>query len=81
MKLIPLVCAFALFSSFNLKAQDKSNDTTARYFMIQVSIGNQQEIQIAKLALQKSANNEIKAFANRMITGSRECSGAVNADR
>jgi putative membrane protein len=56
-----------MLSSMNIQAQDKSNDTTARYFIIQASIGNLQEIQIAKLALQKSMNNEVKAFANRMI--------------
>ena len=67
MKLICTVYAFALFSSLQVCAQNKSNDTTARYFVIQASIGNLQEIQIAKLALQRSTNSEVKAFANRMI--------------
>jgi putative membrane protein len=67
MKLISLLCALALLSTRNAQAQDKSNDTTARYFIIQASIGNLQEIQIAKLALQRSTNSEIKAFANQMI--------------
>ncbi len=67
MKLINALCVFTFFSSFHVQAQDKSNDTTARYFIIQASIGNLQEIQIAKLALQRSTNSEVKAFANRMI--------------
>jgi putative membrane protein len=68
MKWRSLIFTLVMLSSMNIKAQDKSNDTTARYFIIQASIGNLQEIQIAKLALQKSMNNEVKAFANRMIT-------------
>ena len=67
MKLSNLIFMLVMLSSMNIQAQDKSNDTTARYFIIQASIGNLQEIQIAKLALQKSMNNEVKAFANRMI--------------
>jgi putative membrane protein len=67
MKLIILFCTLAIFSSFHIQAQDKSNDTAARYFIIQASIGNLQEIQIARLALQRSMNTEVKAFANRMI--------------
>lgn len=62
-----LVFIFGVVYSPGANAQDKSNDTTARYFIIQASIGNLQEIQIAKLALQKSTNSEIKAFANKMI--------------
>jgi putative membrane protein len=67
MKLIHLFFVLGLFSMLNGQAQDKSNDTTARYFIIQASIGNLQEIQIAKLAVQRTANSEVKAFANRMI--------------
>ena len=67
MKLIAILCVCATFSYCKVQAQDKSNDTTARYFIIQASIGNLQEIQIAKLALQKSGSSEVKAFANRMI--------------
>jgi putative membrane protein len=62
-----ILFTLAVFSSPNMHAQDKSNDTTARYFIIQASIGNLQEIQIAKLALQRTESNEVKAFANRMI--------------
>jgi putative membrane protein len=67
MKSIFLLSTLTFFSVVNIQAQDKSNDTTARYFIIQASIGNLQEIQIAKLALQRSTNSEVKAFANRMI--------------
>ncbi len=67
MKLIRLFCIVAMLSTLHMQAQDKSNDTTARYFIIQASIGNLQEIQIAKLALQRSMNAEIKTFADEMI--------------
>jgi putative membrane protein len=50
-----------------VNAQDKSNDTTARYFIIQVSIGNLQEIAAGRLAAQQAVNPEVKAFAQRMI--------------
>ncbi len=67
MKWISLLCTLSFFSVLTAGAQDKSNDTTARYFIIQASIGNLQEIQIARLALTKSMSNEVKAFANQMI--------------
>ena len=67
MKTIRFFCTLAMLSVFSTQAQDKSNDTTARYFIIQASIGNLQEIQIAKLALQRSTNSEVKSFANQMI--------------
>ena len=67
MKWTHLLCTLAVFSVCSTQAQDKSNDTTARYFIIQASIGNLQEIQIAKLALQRSTNSDVKAFANQMI--------------
>ena len=60
--------AISLMGCINLNAQDKSNDTTAKYFIIQASIGNLQEIAIAKLAVEKAVNPEIKDFAKRMIT-------------
>jgi len=50
-----------------LKAQDKSNDTTARTFIIQASIGNLQEIAMGRLAVQQAASPDVKAFAQRMI--------------
>jgi putative membrane protein len=67
MKLIKLFCTIAMLSACSTQAQDKSSDTTARYFIIQASIGNLQEIQIAKLVLERTTNSEIKAFANQMI--------------
>jgi putative membrane protein len=48
-------------------AQDKSNDTTARYFIIQASIGNLQEIAIGRLAAELATSPEVKAFAQRMV--------------
>jgi putative membrane protein len=57
----------SLVVSATLTAQDKSNDTTARYFIIQASIGNLQEIAMAKLAAQQAVDPEVKAFAKRMM--------------
>jgi len=64
-----LLFALTIFIGFNtVKAQDKSNDTTARYFIIQVSIGNLQEIAQGRLAAEQAVNPEVKAFAQRMVT-------------
>ena len=49
-------------------AQEKSNDTTARYFIIQASIGNLQEIAMAQVAVSKAVDPQVKAFAQRMVT-------------
>ena len=49
------------------RAQDKSSDTTARYFIIQASIGNLQEVAIGRLAAAQALSPEVKAFANKMI--------------
>jgi putative membrane protein len=58
----------ALIGFNTVKAQDKSNDTTARYFIIQASIGNLQEIAMGRLAAAQAVNPEVKAFAQRMVT-------------
>jgi putative membrane protein len=55
------------FGSNTVNAQDKSNDTTARYFIIQVSIGNLQETAMGRLAAQQAVSPEVKAFAQRMV--------------
>jgi putative membrane protein len=59
--------AAALLGSGGIKAQNKSNDTTARYFIIQASIGNLQEIALGQLAAQRAVNPEVKAFAGKMV--------------
>jgi putative membrane protein len=59
--------AAALLASDGLRAQNKGNDTSARYFIIQASIGNLQEIAMGRLAAQQAASSEVKAFARRMI--------------
>lgn len=38
------------------RAQDKSNDTTARYFIIQASVSNLQEAAIGQLAAERAVN-------------------------
>lgn len=58
----------ALIGLNTANAQDKSSDTTARYFIIQASIGNLQEIAIGRLAVQQAGSPEVKAFAQRMVT-------------
>ncbi len=63
-----LIVIITFFGSSIVNAQDKSNDTTARYFLIQASIGNLQEAAIGKLAADKAVDPEVKAFASRMIT-------------
>ena len=68
MKTRNLLLILVAFISYNqLYGQDKSNDTTARYFIIQASIGNQQEIATAKLAEKQATSPEVKAFAQQMI--------------
>ncbi len=62
-----LAAAALCFGYSNLQAQDKSNDTTARYFLIQVSIANLQEIAQGQLAVQQAGSPEVKAFGQRMI--------------
>lgn len=63
--ILALVALIGLNTAY---AQDKSNDTTARYFIIQASIGNLQEIAIGRLAAQQAVSQEVKAFAQKMVT-------------
>ncbi|RYE19488.1 MAG: DUF4142 domain-containing protein, partial [Sphingobacteriaceae bacterium] len=42
-------------------------DTTALHFIIQASIGNQQEISAGTLASQKALKPEVKAFGQQMV--------------
>jgi putative membrane protein len=62
-----LLFALPALVGFGVNAQDKSNDTTARYFIIQASIGNLQEIAIGRLAAEKASSPDVKAFAKRMV--------------
>ena len=64
-----LLAAVMALTGFNrADGQDKSNDTTARYFIIQASIGNLQETAMGRLAVEKATSPEVKAFAQRMVT-------------
>ncbi len=58
----------AFLGSNTANAQDKSNDTTARYFIIQASIGNLQEVAMGRLAAEQAVSPDVKAFAQRMVT-------------
>jgi putative membrane protein len=69
MRKLNLLLVLAASIGFNtVSAQNKSNDTTARYFLIQASIGNLQEIAMGRLAAEQAANPEVKTFAQRMVT-------------
>jgi putative membrane protein len=62
-----LITGAALLGSAGANAQDKSNDTTARYFIIQASIGNLQEAAMGQLAAEQAVSPEVKAFGRRMV--------------
>ena len=66
MKLLFIV--IFLISITTVNAQDKSNDTTARYFIIQASIGNLQEAAMGKLAVKQAVDTAVRAFAVQMVT-------------
>src|ERR1700743_2255920 len=69
MRTIYIIAALAASFSYSVaNAQDKSNDTTARYFIIQASIGNLQEIAAGRIAAARAASPEVKAFGSRMVT-------------
>jgi putative membrane protein len=53
--------------ALSVKAQDKSTDTTARYFIIQASISNLQEVATSRVGASRAQNPQVKAFANRMM--------------
>jgi putative membrane protein len=62
-----LMTLAASIGFYAAEAQDKSADTTARYFIIQASIGNLQEVAMGRLAVQQAVSPEVKAFATRMV--------------
>jgi putative membrane protein len=64
-KLTMLFLFFAITAT--AKAQEQSPDTTAWYFLVQASIGNLQEIASGKLAMQKAASPNVKAFGKMMV--------------
>ncbi len=65
-KLLVVLTAFIGFNTAS--AQNKGNDSTARYFIIQASIGNLQEIAMGRLAAERAVSPEVKAFASQMVT-------------
>lgn len=68
MRTLRLLFCVPLLAAFHTgNAQDKSNDTTARYFIIQASIGNLQEVAMSQVAAGKATSPDVKAFANRMV--------------
>lgn len=50
------------------KAQAPDPDTTAKHFLIMASIGNLQEAQSGKLAVQKANHADVKSFGQMMVT-------------
>jgi putative membrane protein len=68
MKTSNFLFVLAAFIGLNTAhAQDKSSDTTARYFIIQASIGNLQEVAMGRLAAGQAISPDVKAFAQRMV--------------
>lgn len=67
MKKITLFIFSVLASAGTLKAQTESPDTTARYFLIQASISNLQEIASGKLAETKGTRADVKSFGKMMV--------------
>ena len=68
MRAATILFVLAAFIGLNTaNAQNKSNDTTARYFIIQASIGNLQEVAIGRLAAEQASSPDVKAFARRMV--------------
>jgi putative membrane protein len=64
---IVLFAGAILLECGHATAQDKSNDTTARYFIIQASIGNLQETAMGQLAAEQAVSPQLKAFGQRMV--------------
>lgn len=68
MRTIYIITALTLsLACVSASAQQKSYDTTARYFIIQASVGNLQEIAAGRLAASQAADPQVKAFGQRMI--------------
>lgn len=63
------IILFALISmaSAKIARAQTDPDTTALHFIIQASIGNQQEISAGNLAAQKALKPEVKAFGQHMV--------------
>jgi putative membrane protein len=67
MRKISILFTLSVLIALSASAQDKSNDTTARYFIIQASIGNLQEIAIGRLAVAQATSPDVRAFAGKMV--------------
>jgi putative membrane protein len=65
--IFPAVVAL-MFGFGSANGQDKSTDTTARYFLTQASIGNLQEVNMSRTAVAHAQMQEVKDFAQQMIT-------------
>ncbi len=63
-----LALAATILTAGPAAAQDKSLDTTARYFLIQASIGNVHEAAEGHLAVDHAGAPDVKAFGQRMVT-------------
>lgn len=59
-----MIAAVIMFATV-AKAQ---TDSATMNFLVNVSIGNIQEVNLGKLAAQKAADPRIRAFGNRMVT-------------
>jgi len=66
-KKIFLLFTVAGFITSAALAQAPDPDTTARHFLIMASIGNLQEVNAGKLAVEKTARADIKSFGQMMV--------------
>ena len=67
MKKSIILFALASMASFNVARAQADPDTTALHFIVQASIGNQQEINAGTLASKKALKPEVKAFGQHMV--------------
>lgn len=63
-----ILVLFLTFCAILAKAQAPDPDTTARHFLILASIGNLQEVNAGKQAVQKANQADIKSFGQMMVS-------------
>jgi putative membrane protein len=68
MKKIILLILSAGMAISTVHAQAPDPDTTARHFLIMASIGNLQEAESGKIAVQKATKADVKSFGQMMVT-------------
>ena len=67
MKVLSLAVALGALSGLGASAQSPTADQD-KQFVMQASLGDYTEITFSQLALQKSSNAQVKAYAQKMVT-------------